>query len=260
MKLILQQQGLWSAVDGRLTANYCSNKVSWEDKRDQALATILLDMQPRLQAKYIEHTDPITLWATLEADLKDASVPERRDRIKQAPASEPPGPPNPEVSIEVSDDVAYSLRHLDWILSTGSSSHFTSRKGIFNTYAAYPEKKTVTTSNGEMLEAVGYGEVTLRIHGQEGGEHKSLTVSAYYVPSLKVNVLSPQQLGHEVEMSDGKWTIKNDDGTAFATGQAHACGAYIVRTGGGGKGRSGFRGGRRGGRRGGDRHGGEEGS
>jgi len=234
MKLHLQQQGLWSVVAGRTTAeNFeCSNK--WEDKRDQALATMLLDMHPRMQSKYIEYTDPVKLWAALETDLKEASTHsthERRDggRPARTPIAEPSGPPNPEVFVDFPEDVTGSIKRFDWILSSESTANFTFLKTLFKTYATYPEKKAVATTTGQMLEAAGYGEIQLRLHAPEGGEQKLITVSAYYVPTLKVNVLSPTQVGHAVELGDDKWTIQGEDGSTIATGPVIA-GVHVVRT------------------------------
>jgi len=234
MKLYLQQQGLWSVVAGRTTAVdfECSKK--WEDRRDQALATMLLDMHPRMQSKYIEYTDPVKLWTALETDLKEASTPsthERRDggRPARAPIAEPSGPPNPEVFVDFSEDVIGSLKRFDWILSNDSTANFTFIKTLFKTYATYPEKKAVATTTGQMLEAVGYGEIQLRLCTPEGVEQKPITISAYHVPALKVNVLSPMQIRHTVELSDDKWTIQGEDGSTIATGPVTA-GAYVVRT------------------------------
>lgn len=234
MKLYLQQQGLWSVVAGRTTAEDFDCVKKWEDRRDQALATMLLDMHPRMQSKYIEYTDPVMLWTALETDLKEAathSTHERRDsgRPARAPIAEPSGPPNPEVFVDFSEEVIGSVRRFDWVLSSESTANFTFLKTLFKSYATYPEKKAVATTTGQMLEAAGYGEIQLRLWTPEGGEQKPITVSAYHVPALKVNVLSPAQVRHTVELGDEKWTILGEDGSTIATGPVTA-GAHVVRT------------------------------
>jgi hypothetical protein len=221
MKLLLQKGGLWSIVEGRNKSPNSANLeklLDWEDKRDQALATILLEMTPRVQSKYISATDPVELWKQLETDLKDKSTAHaerpRREREPQPPALPPMSDGTPHLSIAINEEASAALKPHDWIAGTGSSSHFTGRRDAFSKYVQLPEVKKVTTNAADLeLEAVGYGEVVLRLADQR----QTLRFSAWHVPTMKYNLVAPQELAPQIEFASEEMTLKKEDGTTILT-------------------------------------------
>jgi hypothetical protein len=222
MKLLLQKEGLWSIVDGRNKAPNSANAeklLEWEDKRDQALATILLEMTPKIQSKYISAIDPAELWKQLETDLKDKSTAHaERPRREQQPPALPPNSDGPlHLGIDITEDVSAQLKPHDWIAGTGSTSHFTGRREAFSKYVELPEAKKVTTNAADVeLDAVGYGEVVLRLAGEQ---RQTLRFSAWYIPTMEYNLVMPQALAHQVVFAGGEMTLKKEDGsTLLSTG------------------------------------------
>lgn len=221
-KLLLQKECLWSIVDGRKKAPNSANAeklLEWEDKRDQALATILLEMNPKIQNQYISATDPAELWERLETDLKDKSVAHPEEQQQQRGHKEreqhvtplPPNSENPHLSFEIDEETHAALGPNDWVTNTGSNSHFTGRREAFSSYVQFPEKKTF----GSNVEAMGYGEVVLRITGQR----KPVRFSAFYVPTLAVNLLSLESLADSYDTDEKGMTLKKADGSTIAVAQ-----------------------------------------
>ena len=233
MRLILQERCLWSLIDGRYKQPPHGTEawLAWEDKRDRALATILLAMSYSLQASYISETDPTKLWATLAEKYGDHAAP----TASTAPTAltEPTELTEPieHVSLQSLEIAsANDIRTNDWIIGVNNSAHVTPRRDLFTKYTKYAlgQKKIQMTGTDQILAAHGYGTVTLRFQGPDGAQ-KLLTIEALFAPKCDHNLLAVGKLEKSMAFEQEGWALSNEDGTDFAAGSIVA-GVPVLHT------------------------------
>jgi len=223
IRLLLQERSLWSLIDGRYKQPIHGTeaaRLAWEDKRDQALATILLAMTYNIQPEYISEIDPIKLWNTLAEKYGG----------EHATPTEPTEPIE-HVSLQSLDAAsANDIRTNDWIVGVNNSAHVTPRRDLFIKYSKYGfgQKKIQMIGTDQMLAAYGYGTVTLRFKGPDGAQ-KSLTVEALYAPQCSHNLLASGKLEKSMAFGQEGWNLSNEDGTDFAAGNIVA-GVPVLHT------------------------------
>jgi transposase InsO family protein len=77
----------------------------------------------------------------------------------------------------------------DWYVDNGATSHITNDKNSFRTLEPFSTTHSVTTANGEKIEAIGKG--TVEIEAAVGGRWNKITLTdVWCVPSIQKNLFS----------------------------------------------------------------------
>lgn len=90
----------------------------------------------------------------------------------------------------------------DWYVDNGATSHISNDCSCFRTFQPFSTAHSVTTANGEKIEAIGIGEVDVEAAIQ-GKWHKITLADVWCVPGIKRNLFSV--LAAQDKHSDSKF-------------------------------------------------------
>lgn len=76
-----------------------------------------------------------------------------------------------------------------WFVDNGATSHVTNRKDLYQTFEEFNTSHTVTTANGDTINAVGKGTVIVEAD-VKGRKVKNSLYDVWYVPSIQKNLFS----------------------------------------------------------------------
>lgn len=107
----------------------------------------------------------------------------------------------------LSAKIGGSTRNSVWYLDSGATEHMTSDKTKFVEF--HPCTSTVEAADGEVMQALGKGEVKFQLQGEYGGNFVTLK-EVLYVPALDGNLLSVgriEERGFRVIFSNGRGEV-----------------------------------------------------
>lgn len=76
-----------------------------------------------------------------------------------------------------------------WYVDNGATNHVTFRHDLFQSFEPFIDQRTVTTANGESINAIGKGSI--EVEAVVKGKWEKITLAnVWYVPSIKKNLFS----------------------------------------------------------------------
>ena len=106
----------------------------------------------------------------------------------------------------------------DWVVDAGVSGHMCCKKNMFVSYRSFKESVRVNLGDGRAVQALGIGNVAMKMHGTGGRE--AVLQEVLFVPDATKSYFSVPVVakkGYKVEFSDLGCQVKRDE-KVFARG------------------------------------------
>jgi hypothetical protein len=78
----------------------------------------------------------------------------------------------------------------DWLIDRGSSCHMTRQKDLLSQYLHFEKPQKVSLGDGFTEDAVGRGQVMVKMLQVDGASQESMLTEVLYVPDLRCNLFS----------------------------------------------------------------------
>lgn len=106
----------------------------------------------------------------------------------------PPKPQKQSTNAVMSTGLALAcndknLHKESWYVDNGATNHVTNRRDVFQSFEYFHDPHTITTANGDGIEAIGKGSIQLE--ADVNGQKQLITLTnVWYVPSIQRNLFS----------------------------------------------------------------------
>ena len=108
-----------------------------------------------------------------------------------------------------------------WLVYSGASSHMTREKELFQDYQEFKKTEMVGLGVGRTLEAVGIGNVRLRMKFKVSKAKRAVIHRVLYIPKLACNLFSVRATtgkGNLVKFSPSRCWIRDTNGKLLGMG------------------------------------------
>ena len=109
----------------------------------------------------------------------------------------------------------------EWLIDSGASCHMTRQKGHISDYSHFDKPEKVNLGDGYALDAVGKGNVRLKMLLADGMSTEAVLTQVLFVPDLRCNLFSVRTAvskGKDVTFSGKECRIRDQDGNLKAQG------------------------------------------
>ena len=120
--------------------------------------------------------------------------------------------------------------HDQWILDSGATYHICNTETMFNNFRALRNPVNITLGDGQNLQAVGRGNVTLTMNLPQGKVESCILHDVLLVPDLSYNLLSvtaASKRGKVTIFSETRCEIRNSKSKLVATGHKEGSLYYL---------------------------------
>ena len=108
-----------------------------------------------------------------------------------------------------------------WLVDSGASSHMTREKQLLMDYQEFAKPEKVGLGDGRMVEAVGVGNVRLKMLFKVSEPKRAVMYNVLYVPKLACNLFSVRAAaskGNTIKLGHSKCWIRDRNGKLHGTG------------------------------------------
>ena len=121
-----------------------------------------------------------------------------------------------------------------WLLDSGATRHMTFSGSIFKSFSKFDRPQKVGLGDGHVLDAVGTGDVKIRIRVSRDKTKFATLHDVLHVPDLKVNLFSVRsaaERGFVVQFGHTRCWVKDNQRKVHATGTLHGKLYYLDTAG-----------------------------
>ncbi|KAG7523296.1 Retrovirus-related Pol poly from transposon TNT 1-94 [Solea senegalensis] len=120
-------------------------------------------------------------------------------------------------------------QQVQWLVDFGASKHMTCHEEIFQDYQQFPKPQSVKLGDGRVVDALGLGNVKLRMTFKVSDGKNVTMYDVLYVPKLSGNLFSlgaAVRKGNTVQFNKSHCYIRGKDGDLKGKGRQRADGLY----------------------------------
>ena len=143
----------------------------------------------------------------LDQILKDAKNkrPQAANIVSSDPTPEGEGDPSAFTCAALSVHSSHHVRDPSWYLDSAASHSYSYDRGVFATYSPLSSKIPIRVGNGELIHAIGRGDVKIVFPSTSGESGPSLLLrDVLHVPNISANLISISSLDdHKITITFG---------------------------------------------------------
>ena len=120
-------------------------------------------------------------------------------------------------------------QQVEWLIDSGASKHMTCHREILQDYQEFPKPQSVKLGDGRVVDALGLGNVKLRMTFKISDIKTVNMYDVLYVPKLSGNLFSvgaAVRKGNTVKFNKSRCYIRGKDGDLCGMGTQRADGIY----------------------------------
>jgi hypothetical protein len=124
---------------------------------------------------------------------------------------------------EASNGEAASEKSQEWFIDSGATSHVCNDRAVMHDYEELTNPIVIKLGGHHTVEAVGRGEVTMKLSTSSGDNHTTKVPNVLHAPKMRRNLLSVSAAtanGAKVEF-DAKQAVIKKNGRVIGTGTKH---------------------------------------
>ena len=113
------------------------------------------------------------------------------------------------------------VREDKWLVDSGASSHMTPKREYFTKYRSFTTPEEVALGDGRVIEAVGVGNIRLKMLFKVNNTKKAVMYDVLHVPKLACNLFSVRaaaKKGNTIKFGQSRCWIRGSKGTLQGMG------------------------------------------